>query len=217
MNNPIESRKHESQRYQLKVLAHFIGVLPLVLLIGDYVRGELGFNPIEAATRRTGRTAVIFLILSLASTPVRRLFSLRIVGFLRKPFGLYAALYAVLHFAAFAIWDFGLDFGLIWAEIRSKPFIIVGAIALLILVILAATSFRRWQRDWGRKWVKLHRLTYLAGILAIAHYLLAVKGNLLTLEGNYTLPLILAVILIILLVLRLPIVMRALRGERKGK
>ncbi|MDY6873932.1 MAG: protein-methionine-sulfoxide reductase heme-binding subunit MsrQ [Chloroflexota bacterium] len=217
MNNPIESRKHESQRYQLKVLAHFIGVLPLVLLIGDYVRGELGFNPIEAATRRTGRTAVIFLILSLASTPVRRLFSLRIVGFLRKPFGLYAALYAVLHFAAFAIWDFGLDFGLIWAEIRSKPFIIVGAIALLILVVLAATSFRRWQRDWGRKWVKLHRLTYLAGILAIAHYLLAVKGNLLTLEGNYTLPLILAVILIILLVLRLPIVMRVLRGERKGK
>lgn len=217
MNNPIESRKHESQRYQLKVLAHFIGVLPLVLLIGDYVRGELGFNPIEAATRRTGRTAVIFLILSLASTPVRRLFSLRIVGFLRKPFGLYAALYAVLHFAAFAIWDFGLDFGLIWAEIRSKPFIIVGAIALLILVVLAATSFRRWQRDWGRKWVKLHRLTYLAGILAIAHYLLAVKGNLLTLEGNYTLPLILAVILIILLVLRLPIVMRVLRGERKEK
>jgi sulfoxide reductase heme-binding subunit YedZ len=191
--------------------------MPLILLIGDYVRGDLGFNPVEAATQRTGRTAVVFLILSLASTPVRRLFGLRIVGFLRKPFGLYAALYAVLHFGVFAVWDFGLDLGLIWAEIRSKPFIIIGAAALLILVILAATSFRRWQRKWGKKWIKLHRLTYLAGILAIVHYLLAVKGNLLTLEGNYTLPLILAGILIVLLVLRLPIVMRSLRRKRNGK
>jgi sulfoxide reductase heme-binding subunit YedZ len=217
MNNPIEDRKQESQRYQLKVLAHFIGVMPLVLLIGDYVRGELGFNPIETAIQRTGRTAVVFLILSLASTPVRRLFGLRIVGFLRKPFGLYAALYAVIHFIAFAVWDYGLDFGLIWAEIRSKPFIIVGLAALLILVVLAATSFRRWQRDWGRKWVRLHRFTYLAAALAVVHYLLAVKGNLLTLEGNYTLPLILAGVLIVLLILRLPFVMRSLRRRRKGK
>ncbi|MCB2213866.1 sulfoxide reductase heme-binding subunit YedZ [bacterium] len=217
MNNPIESRKHESQRYQLKVLAHFIGVMPLILLIGDYVRGELGFNPIEAVTQRTGRTAVIFLILSLAGTPIRRLFGLRIVGFLRKPFGLYAAFYAVLHFAAFAVWDFGLNFGLIWAEITSKPFIIVGVVALLILVVLAATSFRRWQRNWGKKWVRLHKFTYLAGGLAVAHYLLAVKGNLLTLEGNYTLPLILTVILIILMILRIPFVMRALRGSKKEK
>ena len=217
MNNRVEDRRTESQRFQLKVLAHFIGLLPLILMIGAYVRGELGFNPIEAATRRTGQTALIFLLLSLASTPARRLFRLPVVGFLRKPFGLYAAFYAFLHFLVFAVWDYGLNLSVIVDEILTKPFIIVGTIALLILIVLAATSFRKWQRGWGKGWVWLHRLTYLAGILVIAHYLLSVKGNLLTLQGDYTLPLVLGGILVVLLILRLPFVVKWLKPNPKTK
>lgn len=217
MNNQVEDRRTESQRFQLKVLAHFIGLLPLILMIGAYVRGELGFNPIEAAIQRTGKTAVIFLLLSLASTPIRRLFRLPVVGFLRKPFGLYAAFYALLHFLAFAVWDYGLNLALILNEIWTKPFIIVGLAAFLILIVLAATSFRKWQREWGKRWVWLHRLTYLAGILVIVHFLMAVKGNLLTLQGNYTLPLFLGGILLVLLTLRLPFVMKWLRPGTKTK
>ena len=217
MNNQIIDRKTESQRFQLRVLSHFIGILPLILLIGAYVRGELGFNPVETVIQKTGRTAVIFLLLSLASTPFRRLFRLPIIGYLRKTFGLYAALYAVLHFLAFTVWDYGLNFTLIWKEIETKPFILVGLAALIILILLAATSFRYWQREWGKGWVWLHRLAYLAGILVIVHFLMAVKGNLLKLQGNYTLPLVLGGILVVLLILRLPFMMKWLRPGPKVK
>jgi methionine sulfoxide reductase heme-binding subunit len=211
MNNQVVDRKAESQRFQLKVLSHVIGLLPLILLIGAYVRGELGFNPVEAVIQKTGKTALIFLLLSLANTPVRRLLRISIIGQLRKPFGLYAALYAVIHFLAFTVWDYGFNLPQIWEEIGTKPFIILGLIALLILIVLAVTSFRKWQQEWGKRWIWLHRLTYLAGILVIVHYLMSVKGNLFRLEGNYTLPLVLGGILLVLLFLRLPFVVKWLR------
>lgn len=208
MNQHIEDRKQESQRFQLKVLVNIAGALPLLLLIGSYVRGELGFNPVEAALQKTGQIAVIFLVLSLAVTPLRKLLHFPVMGFLRKPLGLYAAFYAVTHFLIFAWWDYGLDFQLIWGEIAARPFIIVGLVALLILLALSATSLRAVQRKMGKGWVRLHRLTYLAGILVIAHFLLAVKGNLLTLQGDYALPLILGGIVLVLLALRLPFLKR---------
>lgn len=211
MNQQTDDRRQESQRFQMKVLANITGVLPLILLIGSYVRGELGFNPIEAALQDTGKIAVVFLLLSLAVTPIRKLFNFPLIRHVRKPLGLYAAFYAVLHFLIFAWWDYGLDFGLIWAEIATKPFIIIGLIALLILLALSVTSFRFFQRKMGKGWVRLHRLTYLAGILVIAHFLLAVKGNLLTLQGEYALPLILGAIMLALLAFRLPFINKLMK------
>ena len=87
----------------------------------------------------------------------------------------------------------------------------IGAAALLILIILAATSFRAVQWKMGKGWVRLHRLTYLAGLLVVAHYLLAVKGDLLTLQGDYTTPLAAAGVLIVALVLRLPFINKRLK------
>jgi sulfoxide reductase heme-binding subunit YedZ len=211
MTNQNEERRQESLQHQLNVLVHFAGILPLILLLGTYTRGELGFNPIEMVIQRTGRTAAAFLLLSLSCTPINSLFKLPVVGRLRKPLGLYAALYAALHFAAFSIWDYGLNFNLIWMEIREKPFIIIGASALIILIVLAATSFRFWQRKLGKWWTWLHRLAYVAGVLLVVHYLLATKGDLFSLQGDYAAPLIAGGVLIILLILRLPFVARSLR------
>jgi methionine sulfoxide reductase heme-binding subunit len=194
---------------------HLLGWLPLSVLILAVAAGGLGFNPVEGFLRWTGRLAVAFLLLSLACTPLHRIFSMTAVFRLRKPLGLYAALYAGLHFGAFAIWDYGLDWGLIWLEIQNKPFILPGLIALVILLALSATSFRGLRRKWGKAWVWLHRLAYLAGILIMLHYLLAVKGNLFTLQGPYAIPLIASAVLILLLALRLPPVTQALK--RRGK
>ena len=215
MNQQIEDRKQESQRFQLKVLANITGVLPLVLLIGSYVRGELGFNPVETALQKTGQIAVVFLVVSLVITPLRRLFHIPIIRHLRKPFGLYAALYAALHFVIFTWWDYGLDFGLIWAEISAKPFIIIGLVALVILLVLSVTSLPSIRRKLGKSWVGLHRLTYLAGVLVILHYLLAVKGNLLTLQGNYALPLVLGTVVLVFLALRLEFIRKLFERETK--
>lgn len=197
-------RRQESQRYQLKVLVNFAGILPLILLLGAYNREELGFNPVESILHLTGQIAVVFLLLSLACTPIKLFLKANLIGRLRKPLGLYAALYAGLHFLTFAVWDYGLDFTLIGNEIRQRPFILIGAAALLILIILAATSFRALQKKLGKAWVGLHRLVYLAGLLVVVHYLLSVKGDLFSLQGDYTAPLIAGAVLIILLVVRLP-------------
>ena len=196
----------------LRIAVHVGSLVPLVLLIWDYFQGNLGFNPVQTVQQRTGRIAVILLILSLACTPIKNVFLLPQIGRLRKPLGLYAALYAVLHFAAFAIWDYGLNLNLIWIEIYDKPFILVGLFALIILAVLAATSFRISRKKLGKWWVWLHRLVYLAAVLVIVHYLLAVKGDLFSLQGAYTTPLIAGGILLVLFLLRIPAIFLPLRN-----
>ena len=208
MNIAVSSKrkkKHSSW------LVHLAGWLPLVILTIAYITNNLGFNPVEGFLRWTGRFAVAFLLLSLACTPLHKIFTLPAVFRLRKPLGLYAALYAALHFGTFAVWDYGFDLRLIWGEILNKPFIILGLIALVILLTLAATSFKGLRRKWGKAWIWLHRLVYPAGLLVMLHYLLAVKGDLFSLQGAYAVPLIAAGILILLLLLRLPQLHQALR------
>ena len=187
----------------LLVLVHTGALLPLILLGWDMLQGDLGFNPVETVMQRTGNLGMIFLILSLSCTPINKIFKLPAVGRLRKPLGLYAALFAFLHFAAFAIWDYQLNLALIWNEIITKPFIIFGAIALLILLVLAATSFKSLQRKMGKTWVWLHRLVYLAGVLVVVHYLFSIKGDIFSFQGDFALPIIALVVVSLLLMVRI--------------
>jgi methionine sulfoxide reductase heme-binding subunit len=195
----------------LLAAVHLGSILPLALFGIAALRGLLGFNPVETALRHSGRAAVALLLLSLAVTPLRKIFNLPILARLRKPLGLYAALYAGLHFAAFALWDYGLNLGLIWLEFRQKPFLILGLISLLILGILAATSTRDARRRMRSGWRWLQRGVYLAAVLAVAHQFLAVKGDLATLQGEYTRPLIAGGALLLLFLLRLPPIYQTLQ------
>jgi len=208
MNPP--ARRNSTQKW-LKAAVHLVGVLPLIYFFWQLVSGQLGFNPVETALRQSGRAAVIMLLLSLTITPVRKIFNLPILAGLRKPLGLYAALYAVLHFLVFAVWDYGLNFSLILNEFAQKPFLLLGLGALLILLILALTSNRTAQRKCRAGWRRLHRAVYLAALLAIAHYLLSVKGDLLTLQGDYTYPLIAGSVLLLLFLLRVPALQHGLQ------
>jgi sulfoxide reductase heme-binding subunit YedZ len=179
------------------------GVIPLVFLGWSALQGDLGFNPVQTVMQRTGNLGMIFLILSLSCTPINKIFNLPAVGRLRKPLGLYAALYAFLHFLSFAGWDYQFNLPLIWNEIVGKPFIVFGAIALVILLALAATSFKSLQRKMGKAWVWLHRLVYIAGVLVVLHYLLSIKGDLFNFQGDFALPIIALVIVSLLLMVRI--------------
>jgi len=190
---------------------HIGGILPLLIIGLNALRGNLGFNPVQTILKHTGRSAVIFLLLSLACTPLHNLFRLPSVRRLRKPLGLYSALYALIHFSVFTIWDYRLNFILIWSEISNKPFILLGFGATIILLLLAATSFRFWQRKLGVWWSRLHKLVYLAGILMTLHYLLAIKGDLFSLQGGYRSPLIAAGTLVSLFLLRVPFIYQPIR------
>jgi sulfoxide reductase heme-binding subunit YedZ len=204
------TKKRVNPSKLLHILANVGGWIPLAILLVQFFTNNLGFNPVNTILKRTGRYAVLFLILSLTITPLRKILKLNVIYRLRKPLGLFAALYAVLHFATYAIWDFQLDLNLIWRAMIDNLFILIGAVALLILIVLAGTSFKKLQKNIGRTWVWLHRTVYLAAVMVILHYLLAIKGDLLTLQGNYTQPLIAAGVLLVLFILRIPWVVRAL-------
>ena len=105
---------------------------------------------------------------------------------------------------------------LLRADLDTKPFIWVGASALLILSALAATSFVVWKRRLGKNWKRLHRLVYVAVLLVVVHFAWARKANLATLSGDIALPLAAGVVAAILLVLRLPAVRRWISGRRRA-
>lgn len=181
--------------FQLAV--HTAALAPLVLLVLAWLTDNLSVNPIQDATFRTGKTAMVLLVASLACTPANTVFGFRPAIKARRALGLYAFMYAAIHFAIFIGLDYGFDLRLVALELAEKRYILVGAAALLILVPLAVTSTKGWQRRLGKAWKKLHRWVYLAGALVIVHYIWMQKSDIRE-------PLIWGAILGLLLLLRMP-------------
>jgi sulfoxide reductase heme-binding subunit YedZ len=181
----------------LHVAVHVGALLPLLVLVAQFALGRLSVDPIRDVELRTGRTTLNLLVLSLACTPLALVTGWGPIRSLHRPLGLYAALYAGLHFAAFAGWDYGLQFDLIWLDLRGNRFLQVGLPALLILVALAVTSLRPLIRRMGRAWKWLHRLVYAAVLLGSLHFYWAVKVD-------RRVPILYGAIVVLLLALRLP-------------
>jgi sulfoxide reductase heme-binding subunit YedZ len=190
----------------LQILVHVAALLPLAWLIWAYWQGLFIIDPVLEITTRTGKTALILLILSLACTPIRTIFGFKQVLRLRRPLGLYAFMYAGLHFLTFVGLDYGFDLDLIGQAIFDQCYVLVGFTAGLILLLLAITSTRGWQKRLGKNWKRLHRLVYLAGILAILHFLWLVK--------DIREPLRYGLVVALLLVVRIPVVRKALSNAR---
>ena len=194
----------------LKAVTHIGGLLPLAVLIWLYWQNRLGPVPIAAVIRRTGRYGLAFLILSLVPTVVRTVTGYSELLSVRRWLGLYAFLYAALHFLAFAGLDYGFSFGLIAQAIGEGRREIAGGVALLILGVLAVTSIRSLMVRLGKTWKRLHRGAYLAAALVVLHYL-----------WNYkelrAWPILSGIALLLLLAARLPPIadrLRRLRGAR---
>ncbi len=180
----------------LKAITHLGALLPLVWTVQNYFANQLTVNPIQELTFRTGRYALTLLLLSLAITPLNTFFGWRKLIPLRRMLGLYAFFYAALHFLIFIGLDYGFDWELLQDAIFEKRYALVGFSAFLILLALALTSNRKAMKRLGRRWKKLHRLVYVAGGLAIVHFIWLVKADL-------TRPLIYGSIMAIFLAFRL--------------
>jgi sulfoxide reductase heme-binding subunit YedZ len=199
----------------LQIIVHIGAWLPLIWLLWDYYTGNLTINPIQAATQRTGKYALILLVLSLAATPANTLFGFRQALKVRRALGLYAFMYAAVHLTIFAGLDYGLDWGLLQGAILEKRFVLVGLGAFLILLSLAVTSFKSSMKRMGKNWKHLHKLVYLAGGLVIVHYAWSIKGDVLRLQGDIWQPILFGLIVLFLLVMRIPIVRRWFGGLRQ--
>jgi sulfoxide reductase heme-binding subunit YedZ len=163
----------------LKPLVVALVAAPLAWEVFALLADRLGANPIAEVLNFLGKWTLIVLLASLACTPVRIVthwsWPLRI----RRLLGLAAFAYGCAHFVFYAAVDQGLDWGEIWTDIRKRKFITVGFLALLLLVPLAITSTKRMvQRLGARNWNALHRLVYVAAVLAIIHYVWRVKADL---------------------------------------
>jgi sulfoxide reductase heme-binding subunit YedZ len=189
---------------QIRWSVHLVAWIPLIVLIIDALNDNLTVNPIQAATQRTGQAAIILLILSLACTPLSTYLGWKDAVKLRRALGLYAFLYAAIHFVLFVYVDFGLQLDLIVREFVEKRYLWVGLPALIILVALTATSFRWAMKHMGKNWKRLHRLIYLAAILVVLHLAFVIKGDLFTLSGDVWKPLLAAIVIGVLLIARLP-------------
>ncbi|MBI2863948.1 MAG: ferric reductase-like transmembrane domain-containing protein [Chloroflexi bacterium] len=159
----------------LRLLVNVGLLFPLALLVWDLTNNQLSANPIEAATRRMGKTALILLLLSLACTPVFSLLGLRTLRWLRRTLGLWAFAYACIHLTIFVGLDYGLDLDLLREAALEKRYALAGLSAFLLLTPLAVTSTTGWRRRLGPTWTRLHWVVYIAAPLAVTHYLWGVK------------------------------------------
>jgi sulfoxide reductase heme-binding subunit YedZ len=184
----------------LRIVVHGGALLSLAWLGLQYASGAFVVDPIREMTTYTGKAALVLLVLSLACTPVVTLTGWQRIGRVRRALGLYAFIYAAVHLVIFVGLDYGFDLGLLRQGILEQRYVLVGFAAGLVLLALALTSTRGWQRRLGRAWKRLHRLVYLAGILAVVHFLWLVKDP--------QEPLRYAVLVSLLLVLRIPPVRR---------
>jgi len=166
-------------RIALKVAAWAACVAPLAWLGYCAYTGDLTPNPISFITNTLGDWTFRILLASLAATPLRILSGWSWPITLRRLLGLWAFVYALLHFSVWVVLDHFFDWGALAADIVKRPYITVGMAALVLLVPLAATSTTGMiKRLGGRNWRRLHALVYVIGVLATLHYFwLAKKVN----------------------------------------
>jgi len=188
-----------------KLLVLVCGAVPLALLVWDQAHNRLGANPQNFIILTTGMMTLIFLTLTMAVTPVRKVFGLNWVIQLRRMLGLYAFFYACLHFLCFYSLDRGFSISSTLHEIVARKYIWFGITALLVMAPLAVTSTNAMiKRLGGKRWRALHRLAYVAAVAGVIHYYMQVKADV-------RLPLVFAAALTVLLGYR---VMNYLRNRK---
>jgi sulfoxide reductase heme-binding subunit YedZ len=161
----------------LRIATLALLVWPLVLALSVGLTRGLGGRPLNDLIHRAGFWALIFLLLSLAVTPLRRAGHFGRLIDVRRMIGVGAFAYAVAHLSLF-IADQKFDLLHVAAEIAKRVYLVIGFTALLGLTVLAATSTDAMvKRLGGLRWRRLHQLTYLIGLLALIHFFQQTKAD----------------------------------------
>jgi sulfoxide reductase heme-binding subunit YedZ len=161
-----------------KVLLFINSLVPLTLLGWDAWHARLGANPVEYFLRTTGVLTLLFLVLTLSVTPLRKLFGWNGLIKFRRMLGLFAFFYGCVHLTTYLVFDRGLNLSGTVSDVIKRPFIAFGMTAFLLMVPLAITSTNGMlKRIGGKNWQRLHRLTYVAGVAGVVHFWMIVKSD----------------------------------------
>lgn len=161
----------------LKGLIWLFALWPVSRLFYLALNAQLGANPVEFIERSTGTWALVFLLLTLSITPLRRLTGQAWLMAVRRLMGLWMFAYACLHLVSYLWLDYQFAWEDIIQDIAKHPYVLVGASAFILSVPLAATSHQRAIRQLKKRWKTLHRLVYVIAILALLHYWWLVKRD----------------------------------------
>ncbi|MGH9900966.1 MAG: sulfite oxidase heme-binding subunit YedZ [Pyrinomonadaceae bacterium] len=161
-----------------RVLVFVNSLVPLALLAWDAYRNRLGANPLEFVTRTTGTLTLVFLLLSLAVTPARKLTGVQWLIRFRRMLGLYAFFYGFLHLLTYVWFDKAFGLRAVAEDITQRYFIAVGMLSFFLMVPLAVTSTSGMiKRLGGKRWARLHKAAYVAAAGGVIHYWMLVKAD----------------------------------------
>ena len=173
-----------------------LSTIPFIVITYKIFLNKLGPEPIKEITHHTGEWTLLFLIFTLAMSPLKQITNMNIWISVRRMLGLFAFFYASLHMLTYVGLDYRFDINEISKDILTKRFIFVGFAAWLLLVPLALTSSKKMMSVLKQYWKKLHRLIYLIALLGITHFIWLVKKDV-------TEPLIYLLIILFLLAFRI--------------
>ena len=173
-----------------------LSTIPFIVIVYKIFLNKLGPEPIKEITHHTGEWTLLFLIFTLAMSPLKQITNLNIWISVRRMLGLFAFFYASLHMLTYVGLDYRFDMNEISKDILTKRFIFVGFAAWLLLVPLALTSSKKMMSVLKQYWKKLHRLIYLIALLGVTHFIWLVKKDV-------TEPLIYLLIILFLLAFRI--------------
>jgi methionine sulfoxide reductase heme-binding subunit len=161
-----------------KVVVWGVCLAPLARLVVRGLTTGLGANPIELITLSTGTWTLVWLLTTLAISPVRALTGWNLLIRFRRLLGLFAFFYGALHFTTYIWLDKFFDLDDMFRDIVKRRFITAGMFAFALMIPLAATSTAAAiRRLGGRNWQRLHRLVYVSAAAAVVHFWWKVKAD----------------------------------------
>ena len=152
-------------------------LVPLLRLGWKALNSALGANPVQIITFSTGTWTLVFLLVTLSVTPLRKLTRQYWLIQYRRMLGLFAFFYGCLHFTTYIWLDQFFDLHSIYKDVLKRPFITAGFTAFVLMIPLAITSTQKAIRKLGRRWQLLHRLIYASAIAGVVHYIWLVKKD----------------------------------------
>jgi sulfoxide reductase heme-binding subunit YedZ len=162
----------------LRMVTLALLVTPILLAVGAaFTEERFGARPLNDLIHRAGYWALIFLLITLAVTPLTRIARFGQLMDVRRMIGVGAFAYAAAHISLYIL-DQMFDLAKVASEIVLRLYLTIGFTALVGLAALAATSTDGMVRQLGpRRWQRLHQVVYGIALLALIHFFQQTKAD----------------------------------------
>ena len=161
----------------IRSLVFLAAASPFHWLVFAAVTNQLGPDPARDVMHFTGEWSLRLLAVTLCLSPLRQFGLWRYPFRFRRMLGLFAFFYGTVHLVGFGQLYIGWDSAILIEELVERPYITAGFAAWLMMLPLAVTSTRGWQRRLGKRWLRLHQLVYVAAIAGSLHLLWQARSD----------------------------------------